>query len=129
MKVPVRIALAAAGSALGNLAVYFGAQALGASMQVQNAPYPITAAVVAGASIVPIALGAGIAQSIGTRKPGFLKFARIAGTSVAALTFISPLLTASDTTTGLGLAAMHFIGAGAWYFAASSPARSALPNS
>ncbi|APT88588.1 hypothetical protein CFRA_04125 [Corynebacterium frankenforstense DSM 45800] len=111
----VRTALAAVGAATGNLLIWLVARAAGASMLVDAGNYSeVGAGLTVGASFVPLVVAGAVTWLLAARWPRVRGIARWAGVTLALVSCVSPFLAASGGTSW-ALAAMHVVGALAWY--------------
>lgn len=114
------LALAAVAAAAVDLVVYAVGTSTGASMTVEGTPYTIDAVAVAVASAVPVLIGGVVVLLLARRWPALPGRAAWAGLAFGVVSAASPLLGASDTGTGLTLAAMHVVVGAAWLLALRS---------
>jgi hypothetical protein len=113
-----RLLVVAVIAAVVNVVVFLIGSAAGASMIVtspQEMEIPFVVVIIA--TLVPLLLAGIITWLIAKRAPAFRTFARWAGTIVAVVSVVEPFLVTEDTTTAVSLAAMHIVGAAAWFVA------------
>ncbi|MFZ3498300.1 DUF6069 family protein [Streptomyces sp. 5.8] len=103
------LATGAGGAVVVNLIVLAVANLAGASLIVvsDGAEHPITVGSVIGASIVPLAFGAGAAFLMALWKPVFLRIAQYVGGGLALLSVAGPLSSGADGGTVAALSLMH----------------------
>ena len=106
------------GVAVVNLVVFWIASAAGVGMVTTM---PVTAVMVALASLVPLAVAVLAVWLIARGRPRLHRVAHWLGVIVAVLSMTAPLLLAHDITTGLCLAAMHLIAGVGWFLATRTP--------
>jgi hypothetical protein len=121
-RLPLRLAVAAAGALFLNLLTYLTGSLLGASWTVST-PQVIGVGMVIGATILPLALAGVVVWALASRWPALPRWSAWAGLAFGLLTIPMSLLSAADSATGISLAAMHAVTAVAWLLAVL-PARS-----
>lgn len=120
-----RIGLAALAALVVNLIVYAVASAAGATWLANG--QTVAWFMVVLASVIPIAIGAGITVLLARRWTAAPRVMAWVGLAFALVTVPMPFLQSSDSTTSFALASMHVITGVAW-FVAVLPRRAAAQS-
>ncbi len=107
-----------------NLLIFWVGKSAGAAMTLESGAYDtITWTMVGSATLVALALGGMVTWIVSPRWPAFFRIALWGGLAVALVSLASPFLVADDIRTAVSLAAMHVVGATAWFFGLRSTRR------
>lgn len=103
------IAAGAVTAAVVNLVIFFIGSAAGASFAVldRGTPQEISAWTVLNASVLPLAVGTGLAALLAQWWLWALRLAQVIGGGLALLTVAGPLMADADGATRVSLALMH----------------------
>lgn len=111
-----RVAIFVAAAAVANVVLFFIGQAAGATYSV-GSPAPIDALMAGIATVVPLSIGAFVANQVGKKGTKALNVLVWVGFAVAVISSPNGWFLSGDTATGLILGAMHLVAAFAWLLA------------
>ncbi|WP_045746877.1 DUF6069 family protein [Actinoplanes rectilineatus] len=114
---PLRIGVATVAAVVANLAIFWIADAAGASLEI-DAPYDLTAFAVILSTAVPLLLASAVVLYVLVpRFPAAHRWLAWGGAAFALVTAAMPFTVAEDTGTAVALALMHVAVGAAWLFA------------
>jgi len=110
------VAIWVAAAAAVNVVLFFIGENAGATYSV-GSPVPVDAVITGIATVVPLTIGAFVANLVGKKSLKALNILVWVGFVVAFISAPNGWVMSQDTTTGLTLGAMHLVAASAWLFA------------